>query len=220
MSVFKLKVALAVCLTLSAVGAGVGVFQHARLSEKHASSGCETSPVTGRMVGNQRSSSDALVFGRYYAGGFRSLRGFEFRGASPKAKKAGSGCEEPNALDHKPKDIRVIVQEHPTGNLMFGQGVNSDAGLVGSILLNERKFNLMCPPTKFDDPFSGNNFRGAGQEFRIEAKPGLQEKLKPDGDITFLNSIEYQVPLLPNDGMFLVAFVDSGTVEQKAGSND
>jgi protein involved in polysaccharide export with SLBB domain len=37
------------------------------------------------------------------------------------------------------KDILVQVQEQPTGSLIFGVGVNSDAGLTGSIVLNERK---------------------------------------------------------------------------------
>jgi outer membrane protein assembly factor BamA len=166
------------------------------------------------MIGNQQARSDALVFERYYAGGFHSLRGFEFRGASPKARNAKSGCEEPEALDYRYKDIRVVVQEQRTGNLTFGQGVNSDAGLVGSIVLNERNFDLMRPPVSFNDLFSGKAFRGAGQEFRIEATPGKVDGFKPGGDFTFLNSIEYQVPVRTSDDIFLVPFVDNGTVEQ------
>jgi RNA polymerase sigma factor (sigma-70 family) len=220
MSGIKAKVALAVCMTLSALGVGIGVSQYERLGGGHASSGCETCSVAGPMVGNQQVPTDALVFERYYAGGFRSLRGFEFRGVSPKARNAGNGCEEPEALDHKPKDVRVVLQEQCSGNLMFGQGVNSNAGLAGSIVLNERNFDLMRTPSNFGDLFSGNNFRGAGREFCIEATPGTVERFKPGGDFMFLNSIEYQVPVRANDGIFLVAFVDSGTVEQKVEIND
>ncbi len=36
------------------------------------------------------------------------------------------------------RDLLVTVQEQPTGSLIFGVGVNSDAGLNGSIALNER----------------------------------------------------------------------------------
>jgi outer membrane protein insertion porin family len=61
-----------------------------------------------------------------------------------------------------------------TGSLMFGASVNSDAGLVGSIVLNERNFDILRPPTSFDDILEGRAFRGAGQEFRIEAMPGTQ----------------------------------------------
>jgi outer membrane protein insertion porin family len=55
---------------------------------------------------------------------------------------------------------------------MFGVGVNSDAGLNGSIVLNERNFDIMRPPTSIEDLLSGKAWRGAGQEFRIEAVPG------------------------------------------------
>jgi outer membrane protein assembly complex protein YaeT len=72
------------------------------------------------------------------------------------------------------KDILVNVQETHTGSLMFGVGVNSDAGLTGSIVLNERNFDISRPPTSWDDLLSGRAWRGAGQELRIEAVPGTQ----------------------------------------------
>jgi outer membrane protein assembly complex protein YaeT len=76
--------------------------------------------------------------------------------------------------DNEFKDILVEVKEEPTGSLMFGVGVNSDAGLIGSIVLNERNFDITNWPTSFDDLLSGHAFRGAGQEFRAEAVPGTQ----------------------------------------------
>jgi outer membrane protein assembly factor BamA len=76
--------------------------------------------------------------------------------------------------DNEFKDILVQVQETQTGSLLFGVGVNSDAGLTGSIVLNERNFDILRPPTSFEDLLSGRAFRGAGQEFRIEAVPGTQ----------------------------------------------
>lgn len=72
------------------------------------------------------------------------------------------------------KDILVKVQETRTGSLMLGAGINSNNGLVGSIVLNERNFDLFRFPTSFADFFDGRAFRGAGQEFRIEAVPGTQ----------------------------------------------
>jgi outer membrane protein assembly factor BamA len=72
------------------------------------------------------------------------------------------------------KDVIVNVRETSTGSLMFGLGVNSDAGFTGSIVLNERNFDLFRLPTSLEDAISGNAFRGAGQEFRIEAVPGTQ----------------------------------------------
>jgi outer membrane protein assembly complex protein YaeT len=72
------------------------------------------------------------------------------------------------------KQILINVQEMPTGSLIFGVGVNSDAGLVGSIVLNERNFDITNWPTSLDQLFSGQAFRGAGQELRLEAVPGTQ----------------------------------------------
>ncbi|HZU36707.1 MAG TPA: BamA/TamA family outer membrane protein, partial [Gemmataceae bacterium] len=78
----------------------------------------------------------------------------------------------PNQEDKEFKDIAVHVQETATGSLMFGLGVNSDAGLVGSVVLNERNFDITNWPTSFDELLSGRAFRGADEEFRIEAVPG------------------------------------------------
>ncbi|MBW3596419.1 MAG: BamA/TamA family outer membrane protein [Planctomycetes bacterium] len=71
-------------------------------------------------------------------------------------------------------DIDVIVDEARTGRFMFGVGVNSDAGVTGQIVVDERNFNILRPPTSFDDIINGTAFRGAGQGFRFEALPGSQ----------------------------------------------
>jgi outer membrane protein assembly complex protein YaeT len=76
--------------------------------------------------------------------------------------------------DNPVKDILVQVQEAPTGSLLLGVGVNSDAGLSGSIVLNERNFDITRVPLSLDELLSGRAFRGAGQEFRLEAVPGTQ----------------------------------------------
>jgi hypothetical protein len=55
-----------------------------------------------------------------------------------------------SAEDNPNKDILITVQEASTGSLMFGVGVNSDSGLTGSIVLNERNFDILRPPTSFE----------------------------------------------------------------------
>jgi RNA polymerase sigma factor (sigma-70 family) len=65
-------------------------------------------------------------------------------------------------------DILVRVGETRTGSLLFGDGVNSDAGLTGSIVLNERNFDLAYPLASPDDSRYGRTFRGAGEEGRLE----------------------------------------------------
>ena len=191
----KVKVAVAVLMTVSALGVGLNVSQHA-------------SPGGGQAGAGR-------VATRYNAGGFHSLRGFTFRGVVPKAGSPGGDCEKPEALDREYKDILVEVREQLTGSLLFGIGVNSDAALTGSVVLNERNFDVLRPPTRYDELLSGSAFRGAGQEFRIETVPSALEGFKFSGDFLFLNSVEYQVPVRANDGIFQGPFGDGGTVGQK-----
>ena len=90
----------------------------------------------------------------------------------------------------------AAVEETRTGNVRFGVGVNSDAGLTGSVHLNERNFDIKPAPTGTHKHPNDQGFRGAGQEFRL------------------LNGLEYQVPVRANDKLYHVGFVDSGTVDQ------
>lgn len=69
-------------------------------------------------------------------------------------------------------DIIVNVQEAQTGKFMVGAAVNSDAGVTGQIVIDERNFDWRAFPTSFDDLLNGGAFRGAGQGLRIEALPG------------------------------------------------
>jgi outer membrane protein insertion porin family len=72
-------------------------------------------------------------------------------------------------------DIDSIVQETQTGRFMFGVGVNSDAGLVGSIVVDEQNFDWRrWPRNGWEDFRNGTAFRGGGQRFRLEAAPGTQ----------------------------------------------
>ena len=74
--------------------------------------------------------------------------------------------------DSEFKDIEIRVNEANTGSLIFGVGVNSNTGLVGTIVLNERNFDIFNPPTSLQDFLNGRAWRGAGQNFRITAMPG------------------------------------------------
>jgi outer membrane protein insertion porin family len=71
-------------------------------------------------------------------------------------------------------DVNVDVDETQTGRLMFGVGVNSNAGLLGNIVLEENNFDISRPPRSWQDIVNGTAWRGAGQQFRIEAVPGNQ----------------------------------------------
>ncbi len=68
--------------------------------------------------------------------------------------------------------VDVDAAETQTGRLMLGAGVNSNAGLVGNIVVDEQNFDLFRLPRSWEDIRNGTAFRGAGQRFRLEAAPG------------------------------------------------
>lgn len=70
--------------------------------------------------------------------------------------------------------FNINVEETQTGRLMFGVGINSDAGLVGSVIMDEQNFDWRRYPRSWDDIRNATAWRGAGQQFRIEAVPGNQ----------------------------------------------
>jgi len=84
---------------------------------------------------------------------------------------------EPDAqYQEEPAYIDAIVNvfETQTGRLNMGIGVNSNAGLQGNITLEENNFDILRPPTSLQEIIDGTAWRGGGQQFRIEAMPGLQ----------------------------------------------
>ena len=71
-------------------------------------------------------------------------------------------------------DLGPQVQETRTGRFMLSAGINSDAGLLGSIIVDEQNFDIMRFPSSWQDVRDGVAWRGAGQRFRMEAVPGTE----------------------------------------------
>lgn len=71
-------------------------------------------------------------------------------------------------------DIIFEGQETQTGRLQLGMGVNSDAGVVGNIVIDERNFDWTRVPGSWEDFRNGTAFRGQGQRLIINASPGSQ----------------------------------------------
>jgi len=71
-------------------------------------------------------------------------------------------------------DLTGVVTEGQTGRLMFGVGVNSNAGVIGNIVLDEQNFDIRRWPRSWEEVRNGQAWRGAGQRFRLEAAPGSQ----------------------------------------------
>jgi outer membrane protein insertion porin family len=72
------------------------------------------------------------------------------------------------------KDVSVEVVEGKSARFIVGAGVSSTSGLIGTISVTERNFDLFRWPRSFRDWVRGQAFKGAGQRFSINAEPGTE----------------------------------------------
>ncbi len=84
----------------------------------------------------------------------------------------GGNAGFPSEFPSNYADIDVYVTETQTGSINFGGAYNSDNGVVGQIIVNEKNFDITRFPRRFRDIVDGTAWRGAGQNFRLELVPG------------------------------------------------
>ena len=69
-------------------------------------------------------------------------------------------------------DIVTSVEEAPTGRFMIGVGANSFQGLMGSVSIYEKNFDITNFPRSMSDIVNGQAFRGGGQSLQINLSAG------------------------------------------------
>ncbi len=112
-------------------------------------------------------------------------------------------------------DLNIDATEGRTGRLMFGAGVNSNNGLVGSAVLQEDNFDIMRPPRSWADIVNGYAWRGAGQSFRLEAQPGVQvSRYVASWNDPFFMRTDYNVGV---SGFYFNRFYTSWTEDRLGG---
>ena len=144
-------------------------------------------PNNGLPAGNPAYTTAPVTAGGYPTGYPNSGQGFGSPGSPPPGRPvtevaAASDLFNPAEPMMNPptgdpvRDLPLYIkpEETTTGRLMFGVGVNSDAGLVGNITLDEQNFDWTKVPTSWEDIMEGRAFRGAGEKFRLELVPGTQ----------------------------------------------
>jgi len=72
------------------------------------------------------------------------------------------------------RDVYMETPETNTGEFNIGAAIGSDAGVVGTISLVQRNFDVFDTPDSFEELISGRAFRGAGQRFEAIAQPGTK----------------------------------------------
>ena len=78
----------------------------------------------------------------------------------------------PQELPANFADVDIFLNETSTGRINFGGAFNSDSGVVGQIVVDERNFDIARFPRNFREIVDGTAWRGAGQTFRLELVPG------------------------------------------------
>jgi len=67
-----------------------------------------------------------------------------------------------------------VVEAEKAGDFLFGVGVTSNSGLVGSIVLDLQNFDFFDRPRSWAEFFKLRSFFGGGQRLRIELQPGTE----------------------------------------------
>ncbi len=67
-----------------------------------------------------------------------------------------------------------VVEAEKAGDFLFGLGVTSNSGLVGSVVLDLQNFDIFDTPRSWSEFFKLRSFYGGGQRMRIELQPGSQ----------------------------------------------
>lgn len=78
--------------------------------------------------------------------------------------------EQPGVRDA----VMDVVESEKAGDFLFGIGVTSNSGLVGSVVLDMQNFDLFDSPRTWAEFFKLRSFFGGGQRLRIELQPGSQ----------------------------------------------
>ncbi len=69
-------------------------------------------------------------------------------------------------------DLDIFVTEQQTGRINIGGAYNSDNGIVGQFIVDEKNFDIRRWPRNFREIVDGTAWRGGGQQFRLELVPG------------------------------------------------
>ncbi len=72
------------------------------------------------------------------------------------------------------RDALVTVEEADTTRILFGVGVTTNSGVVGTLSIENQNFDIFDTPRTAKEFFKGRSFRGAGQTLRLRLEPGTE----------------------------------------------
>lgn len=72
------------------------------------------------------------------------------------------------------RDVLIEVEETNTGSINVGGAVSSDSGVLATLSVTQRNFDITAPPGSWDELWGGDAFRGGGQTLSVVAQPGTE----------------------------------------------
>lgn len=72
------------------------------------------------------------------------------------------------------REALVTVEETETTRFIIGVGVSTDNGVIGTLSIDNRNFDLFDWPRSWGEFFRGRAFKGDGQRLIFEAEPGTE----------------------------------------------
>lgn len=113
------------------------------------------------------------------------------------------------------RDVLVQVTETETTNFMIGVGVTSNSGVVGTLTIENRNFDLFDVPRSTSEFFRGKAFKGAGQILRFQFEPGTElTRVRLD----FREPYLFDQPISFGQGFYLFTRGRDAYTEQRIGT--
>lgn len=114
------------------------------------------------------------------------------------------------------RDAVIDVKEaEKSGDFLFGFGVTSNSGLLGSVVLDLQNFDIFDKPKSLEELFKFRSYFGGGQRMRIELQPGTEvSRFRVD----FTEPYFLDKPLRFDLGVFLFSRGRDGYDERRIGS--
>ena len=113
------------------------------------------------------------------------------------------------------RDVVIDVEEaEKSGDFLFGAGVTSNSGLVGTVVLDLKNFDLFDWPRSWGELFRFRSFFGAGQHLRLELQPGTDvSRFRVD----FTEPYLFDRPIRFDTSLFLFERGRDGYDEERVG---
>jgi outer membrane protein insertion porin family len=126
----------------------------------------------------------------------------------------GSVAVTPTGTDPAVRDLLVEVTETRTASFNIGAGVNSNGGVAGNFVYEERNFDIANWPASLSDLGTDRAFKGAGQNFRLAFEPGT---VQTSASLRFSEPYVFDQPYSFTNEVYLRTRIREGYDDRRIG---